>query len=162
SAITNTGVTSTQSVKDVWDWGVGVGGPIKPDALWFYAAYRWWGSKEYQPGGFYNKSTNPFVYVPDTSRQSYQDLHAQDFGARLTWQATPKQKVNLSYNVQRNCQCFLLLTALTSPEAGPNTEFGPSHHPILSWNYAKSSRLLFEAGVSYLAFISHSRYEQLF
>src|SRR5262249_25469223 len=35
-AIRSLGVTTAQSVKSVYDWGAGLGGPIMKDRLWFY------------------------------------------------------------------------------------------------------------------------------
>ena len=42
-----------------------MGGPIKKDRLWFFTAHRWWGSQEYAPGNFYNKTQGTPVYTPD-------------------------------------------------------------------------------------------------
>jgi hypothetical protein len=66
--ITGRGVTAVPGVKNVYDWGIGVGGRIVRDRVWFYAANRWWGTSEYQPGSFYNKSTSPFTYPGSNSR----------------------------------------------------------------------------------------------
>src|SRR5262249_7779231 len=148
-AIRSAGVTTAQSVKSVYDWGAGIGGPLVKDKLWFYTAHRVWGSKEYQPGAYYNKATTPFAYVPDTTRQAYADLHAWDSGLRLTWQASAKQKVNFSYNIQKSCQCYLLINSTISPESAPKVEFYPAQQPIVTWNYAKSNRVLLEAGASF-------------
>jgi hypothetical protein len=149
-AITATGVTSGQSVKKMYDVGIGVGGPIATDKLWFYAALRWWAAQEYQPGAFFNKGATPFVYVPDLSRQAYLESNAKDYSVRLTWQAAEKHKFNVSYDFQDSCQCYLILNALSSPESAPFVHTYPSMQTIVSWNHPVSNRLLMEAGVSYL------------
>jgi hypothetical protein len=43
------GVTTGVPTKQVYDYGLGVGGPIKKDKLWFYTAHRWWGAQTYAP-----------------------------------------------------------------------------------------------------------------
>src|SRR5262249_48169395 len=50
------GLTSTPTTKKVWDYQIGFGGPIKRDRLWFYTAHRWWGSQQYAPGMYFNKT----------------------------------------------------------------------------------------------------------
>jgi hypothetical protein len=161
-AIRSTGVTSGQTVKNIYDWGAGIGGPIKKDKLWFYTSHRWWGSTEYQPGAYYNKSPTPFAYVPDLTRQSYAELYAWDSGIRFTWQAAAKHKINFTYNVQKNCQCYLNINSTVSPESAPHTKWWPAHQPIVTWNYARSNRLLFEAGVTYRIFVENVLTDNLF
>jgi hypothetical protein len=148
SAITDTGVTTSQTVKNIFDFGVGIGGPIAKDRVWFYSATRKWGSTEYQPGAFFNKSPTPYAYVADPSRPAYADLHAFDQFVRITWQATSKQKFNFSDSFQNSCQCYLTLNALVAPESAPWVHTYPSNQPILSWTYGASTHLLFDAGVS--------------
>ena len=48
------GVTTPQENKVIWDFNPGGGGPIARNKLWYYAAYRWWGTEVYLPGAFFN------------------------------------------------------------------------------------------------------------
>ena len=41
------GVTTPQENKVIWDFNPGGGGPIARNKLWYYAAYRWWGTEVY-------------------------------------------------------------------------------------------------------------------
>jgi hypothetical protein len=143
------GLTAASGVKTIYDWGGGLGGRIVADKLWFYTAGRAWGAPEYQAGIFYNKSTNPFVYVADPTRKAYIDNHTWDGGFRLAWQAAPKHKITVSENVQNNCQCFVTVSAATAPDAAGNIHYETMHLIQGSWTYTASNRLLFEAGVSY-------------
>jgi hypothetical protein len=161
-AIRNTGVTTGQSVKQVYDWGAGVGGPIAKDKLWFYTAHRKWGSQEYQPGGYFNKSPTPLAYVPDLSRPSYADVHAWDSGLRLTWQAASKHKINFSYNYQSGCFCYNSINSLLSPESATLSQFSPLQHTFGTWSYTASNRLLFEGGISNYDYISHIAFDTPF
>jgi hypothetical protein len=37
------GLTQLASIENVYDLGIGLGGPVKRDTPWFYTAHRWWG-----------------------------------------------------------------------------------------------------------------------
>jgi hypothetical protein len=72
------GLTNTAEVKQIYDVGGAVGGPVKRDKLWFYTAHRWWGSQEYAPGSFYNKTQGTPVYTPDPSRRGFTNYYERD------------------------------------------------------------------------------------
>lgn len=148
-AIRSLGVTAVPGVRTIYDWGVGLGGRILRDKLWFYSANRWWGASEYQPGAFFNGSSSPFTYVPDRDRPGYVDNKTWDIGVRLTWQASAKHKFTFSENRQNNCQCYLSVSAATAPEASLNIHYEPMNLVQGTWNSPASNRLLFEGGVSY-------------
>jgi hypothetical protein len=100
-------VTSLPPVIKIYDIGFGVGGPIKKDKLWFYTAHRWWGFTNGLAGNYFNKTENTLFYTPDLSRPALAQETQRDTSGRLTWQATPKQKVNLTLSMQENCPLFL-------------------------------------------------------
>ena len=76
------GLLSESKVKRVYDVGVGVGGPVKRDKLWFYAAHRNWASEEFWAGSFYNKTPGTLLYTPDLSRPSYNSTDQVDTSLR--------------------------------------------------------------------------------
>jgi hypothetical protein len=147
------GATPTSSVKKIWDYGVGLGGPFVKDKLWFYTAHRWWGSQNLgSPLNFFNKSTNPFAYVPDTSRRAYGNSFYTDNAIRLTWQASPKQKLTQEEHLQHGCTCWQGIAAgsLASPEADQDFQYGPQVLTQTTWTYAATNRLLIQAGATFL------------
>lgn len=141
------GLTNTAEVKQIYDVGGGVGGPLKMDKLWFYTAHRWWGSQEYAPGSFYNKTQGTPVYTPDPSRRGYTNYYERDNTIRLTWQASTKHKIAGSFSKQRNCNCHLFVdNGFRAPEAAVDyTYFGVSLTQF-TWSYPATNRLLFQAG----------------
>ena len=144
------GLTATPGIDKLYDAAFGVGGRIVADKLWFYAAARVWGSSQFQAGNYFNSSTNPLVYVPDLSRPAVSaQQYARDGSVRLTWQVTPKQKVNVSDALQYGCLCFLQNGTRLSPESAPDTKYKHMQLPQATWNYALSNRLLVEVGGSY-------------
>ena len=148
--ILDAGVTTAQKVKRIWDYGIGVGGALKQDRVWFYSTFRAWGSEEYQPNAFYNKSDSPFVYEADKTRRAYQAYPSYDTSLRITWQAAERHKFNFDYHIQNSCQCYLLLRNFAPPASAPKVETNPAMQPVASWTYTPSNSLLIEAGASYL------------
>jgi len=145
------GVLFPAQVKRIWDYGLGVGGPIKQDTLWFYTAHRAWGSQQYAPGNFYNATPHTMFYTPDTSRPAFTDFYQRDHQLRLTWQAAAKHKVTGSYSNQKNCACNYYVQYFTvTPEAVVNYTYFPITLTQATWSNPASNRLLFEAGVSHL------------
>ncbi|HEV3060528.1 MAG TPA: TonB-dependent receptor [Vicinamibacterales bacterium] len=136
------------SMKQVWDYGLGVGGPLVKDKLWFYTGHRIWGSQSYVADNYFNKSTNFYTYVPDLSRPAYVDIWTRDFGGRLTWQITSKQKLSFEEHYQQSCGCWEGLGATSAPEGTPAFLYTPHYMTQSTWTYPVTNRLLLEAGFS--------------
>jgi len=63
------GLQSESKIKHNFDVGVGLGGPIKRNKLWFYTAHRWWAAQEYYAGSYFNKNQGTsMIYGEDLSR----------------------------------------------------------------------------------------------
>jgi hypothetical protein len=144
------GLTSAgNQIKQMYDFGIGLGGPVRKDHVWFFYASRWWGIQQYLPGAFYNATQHSTVYTPDPSRPAFQAVpNKNPFNLRVTWQVTPKQKVALSEQYQSNCNCNRGISATVAPEAGFSIFYRPLHLAQATWSYTATNRLLFEAGVS--------------
>ena len=144
------GASQEIQLKKIWDYQVGVGGPIMRDRLWFYTAHRWSGAQEFQPANFYNKFPNSFTYEADMDRPGFSNNNFRDNSFRLTAQAAEKHKLTLSYSHQRNCLCQI--GGFGEPIAGEATFDYVSTPEILTqgtWTYPATNRLLFEAGATY-------------
>ena len=142
---------SDTPIKKVYDYGFGVGGPIRRDKVWFYTAHRWWGSQQTFGGtasGYFNKTQDSWFYTPDLSRPAYRWPYNQDNNVRVTWQAAPKHKINLALYVQDSCTCYANLEG-RAPEASTNNFWHPNNMFIGTWSFPASNRLLLEAGGSY-------------
>ena len=59
------GATLTGTIKQLYDVGFGMGGPLKRDRVWFYASARKYESSSYWAGNYYNMSPNPLLYEAD-------------------------------------------------------------------------------------------------
>ena len=158
SLVARGSAAQSKSLKKVYDYGVGFGGPIVRDRLWFYNANRMWGGQGYGANNFFNKSPVPHRYEADTSRPAFTDSWLKDIGGRFTLQASQKHKVTTSINWQRACSCDLgiSLGARESPEAGTDFQYGLGipgggmWNSQSTWSYPATNRLLLQAGASFL------------
>lgn len=89
-----------------WDFDTGFGGPIKRDALWYFITARDEGQHRTVPGIFPNLNAGDptkYLYAPDTTKETRGAESWQVGSIRLTWQATPRNKFNFSWNEQIPC-----------------------------------------------------------
>ena len=144
-ALLSRGVRESAKTKYIYDAGVGLGGPIKRDRLWFYLAPHRRGSQQALAGVYYNRLQGSLFYEPDTSRPAYTDFPVSEYlNLRLTWQATDKQKFTYTHIDQDSFNWFAGMGPGRTPEASWNGLF----RQILvqpGWTYPATSRLLFEA-----------------
>src|SRR6185295_14369590 len=66
-------------------------------------------------------------------------------GLRLTWQATPRNKISASYDYRDRCQCPNLISGGTAPEAAINFMFRPQQIAMVAWSAPVTNKLLLEA-----------------
>ena len=67
---------------------------------------------------------------------------------RLTWQASARNKVNVFYDLQDVCRC--VYEGQDTPDAAFGLHFWPQRLFQASWSSPWTSRLLIEAGVSFV------------
>src|SRR5215208_3428457 len=83
------GLVTPGELLKVWDFNLGVGGPIVRDRLWFYSTARDEGSERSVPGMFANANAGDptkWTYVADTSRPAVLAASYRIFTTRLTSQ----------------------------------------------------------------------------
>ena len=126
---------------------------MKKDRLWFFGTERLQGSKTYISSLYYNKNAgnpNAWTYVPDFSRQGFEDHTWENTTMRLTWQAAARHKINVFWDEQiicPNCENGgLNANALFSPEANGKGDFYPQRTQQITWSSPSTSRLLLEGG----------------
>src|SRR4029453_10800133 len=141
------GLRTPNSVKMNYDINPGVGGPLRKDALWFYASARWTKTQNYVGGMFDNRNAgleNIWAYDPDLSRPSFANAFQRSVNTRLTWQANLKNKFGFFLDDQGRCQCANV-NATTAPEAAISIEYPIQRMASVSWTSPQTSRLLLEA-----------------
>jgi hypothetical protein len=145
------GASAPASVKKIYDLGVGFGGKIVQDKLWFYTAHRWWGAQSYVNVYYNLYGLHSMLYAPDPSRQGYSDSPQRDNSGRLTWQASARNKLTLHFSKENNCSCFdgIGVQHNRRPEANIAWHYRPVSLTQGTWSFPATNKLLVEAGASY-------------
>jgi len=154
-------ITAAGELRKVWDINGAFGGPIRRDRLWFYGTGRYHGNRRFVTGMFLNKNAgnaNAWTYEPDLNRRATDGGTWVSGSARLTLQASSRDRVNVFWDEQWTCSSGCVLgsvtggTPTTSPEAHQPTMSYPSKVQQATWTSTLTNRLLLEAGYgNYLA-----------
>jgi hypothetical protein len=106
-ALRKRGLTTPGETRKVWDFNLGIGGPIAKDRLWFYLNVREEGSERTVPGMFANANAGDptkWTYVADTSRPAVLAASYRITALRLAAQATPRNKFTVFWDQQLPCE----------------------------------------------------------
>ena len=151
------GLREINRLVKTWDLNPTFGGPIKRDRLWFFATARYFITENTVAGIFANKNAGDatkWTYDPDFNQQAVADNVTKNASLRLTWQASPRNKVAFWWDEQVTCQrCegrsgVSFASPLTMGSLSPEAD-GGNDNPIrmaqASWTSPVSSRVLLEA-----------------
>jgi hypothetical protein len=140
------GLTSQGKVLYAYDTNFTVGGPIRKDRLWFFAATRFSSTKNRIAGRYFNKTQGTSFFTPDLDRPQYRKEWLRSQAIRLTWQVSQKNKVNgfadPQYYMMRG------FGANGAPEANGCWYMWPLGLYQASWTSTVTNKFLLEAGAS--------------
>jgi hypothetical protein len=157
------GFRTVQSVDKSWDINPSFGGPIVRDKLWFFGTYRYQANDQNVGNIFVNLNAGDnsrWDYLPADGlngrplEQPIDDGRWKNGSWRLTWQPTPRNKINYWTDIQYICQHCIQggdgtgLTfggAISTPEALQRVENRPNQMTQISWTSPVTPRLLLEA-----------------
>jgi len=141
------GLRTPNSIKANWDINPGFGGPILQDRIWFYFAARYNVNSEYAAGLYENKNLNnpnAWTFEPDTTRPVANEQRQPDAQLRVTWQATPRNKIGFtSYNTTY-CFCPSSASSTTAREASSHADYPEQRLIAGDWTMPATDRLLFD------------------
>ena len=131
------GLTVAPSLRGIYDFNGGIGGPIVKNRIWFFHSTRRWGAANYIANQFFDNGDPAF----DRSK-----LRA--YTTRLTIQVNPKNKLSVMYDaLPKYRDYFGSETGRATPDGtGNQDQFGFDEQA--KWTSTLSSKLLFEAGFS--------------
>ena len=159
------GFHQAQSVAESWDINPSFGGPIVKDKLWFFGTFRYQSNDQNVASMYVNLNAGnnaAWTYLPADGQggrpleQAIDDGRWKNGSLRLTWQPTPRNKINYWSDVQYICQHCIQggdssgLTfggLIASPEALQRVENRPNQMTQISWTSPLTPRLLLEANV---------------
>jgi hypothetical protein len=149
-ALKDQGLRAPSELSSMSEFNPMGGGRIIRDRLWFYTSYRRIATENSVPGMFVNRNAgNPNAWTVDfdRSRQAFSETLDRILTGRVTWQATPRNKINVSWQEQIYHRNFKGGgTATTTIEATNRDWFEPSRLQGVTWSSPITSRLLAEAG----------------
>jgi hypothetical protein len=168
------GLTTPGGFTRVFDYSLGIGGPIKRDRVWWFAQIRNEGYEQKIPGMFANLNAgnpNSWVYVPDRSRPAFGAAKFQTTALRLTAQLNQRNKVTALWDEQTPCEGAAFsedaeacrhskegqvicagasptpaCSTTGSPEIGAYRDIGQRIQQA-RWTATQTNRLMFEAGL---------------
>jgi hypothetical protein len=144
------GLRRPAKTNHMYDTSFAVGGPIVRDRLWFFGMAYYRGSSNDVPGMYYNRNAGDptkWTYEPDLSRPAVNEGHGPiQPNLRLTFQLTPRDKLNLFWDEQISNNSLGAGSATASPEtSGLNR--GWQRVQQVKWTSTTTNRLLLEAGL---------------
>jgi hypothetical protein len=141
------GLSTPSSLKKMYDFNPGGGGPIVRDKLWFYMAGRRNYYDNYVGSLFENKNrgvATAWLYEPDLSQPSSAPQEFWNVNGRLTWQANQKNKFSGFYQYDYRCQCPRATGTATS-EASTHFRLPMQRVAQVSWSSPLTNRILLDA-----------------
>ncbi len=152
-----TGVGAPTPLTKIYDINGAVGGPILKDKLWYFATGRTQGSTRVNANMFFNLNAgdaSQWLYRggPGVSDPGFSDRTWENISGRLTWQATPRNKIGGYWDEQWVCRkCEGATIGITTPPVASPEAIGPGQTlplrvPQVTWTSPLTNRLLLDAG----------------
>jgi hypothetical protein len=155
-ALKAAGLRSPAELIKVWEINPMGGGRIVRDRLWFYLSYRESYAENTVPGMFFNKNggdPTKWLVDLDPARPAFSDTRVKNYIGRITWQASPRNKISYMNSEQYSSSNRTGGGSATrTPEAQGVNLYTPGHTRTLTWTSPVTNRMLLEAGWgSYMA-----------
>jgi len=142
------GLGTPNKLVNAFDINESIGGPFKPNKVWFWLSMRY-NTTENEAPVFANKyaydPVNFYKYEPDTATPGVNKGTQINSSLRVTWQASPRNKIAGTYKADKWCNCPNNISATISPEAGRDRRFPRLRQEHAEWTSPINNHVLFEA-----------------
>jgi carboxypeptidase family protein len=153
-ALQDQGLTAATPLTKVYDLSATLGGPIVRDRIWYFADGHLGSMTKTSANVYYNLNAGDatkWLYTPDVTRREYSDRTFENAGARITWQATPRNKIGVFWDAQALCRtCSGATPGLAEPARISPEAVGvlgrPLHVTQATWSSPVTNALFVEAG----------------
>jgi hypothetical protein len=142
---------SLTKINRLWDVSPAIGGRLLRDRLWFFTSFRNFGVVQNRAGIYDNATPLGWVYTPDKSFPATMKVTNLSRNARLTWQATPRNKISVFADLAPHVfwQHGAHNPPPPSPEATIFRAYVPNTFLSSSWKSPITNRWLLDAGATY-------------
>ena len=141
------GLAAPTSIVKNLDVNESLGGPFKRDKVWFWFSTRY-NETENEVSIYRNKNEydpTKWLYEENTAQPGVNKGYQVNNSIRVTWQATPRNKIAGTYKFDKWCNCPNNISATVAPEAGRDRRFPRLAQEHLEWTSPVTNKLLFEA-----------------
>ncbi len=143
------GLRSVDKVNKIWDFNMGIGGPIKRDRLWYYLSGRHWGVHAPIAGTFVvpaGSKVNDCQAGRVACDQGVDDQQIKSIVGRLTWQVSPRNKISVYFDEIDKARGHGMGAGVDVATASQVWTSPLYNDAVLKWTSPASNRLLLEAG----------------
>jgi hypothetical protein len=137
------GFSAVNAVKTIYDINPSLGGPLVKDTLWLFWSLRRWGTNNYVANVYVDGDPKQWFYTP-TTEQAVDNVTHFATSTRFTYQASPRNKINLLYDFHYSYYPTSFTTL--APSAWTYNRHQPQYVIQATWSSPVTSRFLFEAG----------------
>jgi hypothetical protein len=148
----------TEGTKNFINYDIdpGMGGKIIRDKLWFYVAAESSVVDRSRAGVYFNATPLAWVYTPDLDRPAHNKNSDYDWGARLTYQLSPRNKFSAFWDQQIHYYHHRGSdsgpgSVVPAPEATEYTPEWPNYVASLVYKSPVTNRLLIDVGAGMYA-----------
>ncbi len=145
----NRGLRSVDKINKIWDFNLGIGGPISKDRLWFYGSARHWGVHAPIAGTFVvpaGSKVNDCQAGRVACGQGVDDQQIKSAVLRLTWQASPRNKVSVYFDEIDKARGHGMNAGVDVDTASQVWTSPLYNDAVLKWTSPLTNQLLLEAG----------------
>jgi hypothetical protein len=146
-ALKAAGLATPNRMQKSWDLSESFGGPIKKDRIWFWASTHF-NDVANEVGVLSNANAfqpTKWTYVPVEGQPGVNKGTVRQSSIRVTWQASPRNKIAGTYKADKWCNCPNNISATVAPEAARDRRFPRLRQEHLEWTSPVNNHLLLEA-----------------
>ena len=146
-ALKAAGLATPNRIQSNWDLSESFGGPIKKDRLWFWLSTHF-NRVANEVAVLQNANAfdpTKWTYVPVEGSPGVNKGMVNQSSIRVTWQASPRNKIAGTYKADKWCACPNFINATTSPEAASDRRFPRLRQEHVEWTSPVNNHLLLEA-----------------
>jgi hypothetical protein len=152
------GLTNVGELDRLWDTTFSLGGPIKRDTLWFFTTLGWKDLIKTVPDSFADSNLQDYVLTPDRSVPGLDDGYQKTWNARVTWQASTRNKLSFSYDIHNKYRGHKGIISTIAPDSAVEYVLPLLNSAQGKWTSPVTSRLLLDAGYTLYFEDSDERY----